>query len=99
MIPRNKRKFAESFLKGLTFYALFLWAYIVADMFVFPQYQYSGISRFIPIPQNLIAVIAFPKSFFAFVGWQYLRNNDSERNSGKQKLREDGHRSTAEITR
>lgn len=99
MILRNTRKLAESFLKGLTIYTLILWAYIVADMFVFPQYQYSPISRLIPIPQNLIGVIAFPTSFFAFVAWQYLRNTASASDSETPQLRNDGRRSTGEITR
>ncbi|HYB03681.1 MAG TPA: hypothetical protein VED17_04420, partial [Nitrososphaerales archaeon] len=43
------------------------------------QYQYAAISRLIPIPQNLIAVIAFPVSFFAFIGWEYLRTLNKDR--------------------
>jgi hypothetical protein len=76
MIDLEDRKFALSFLKGLWIYTLMLWIYNVADMFPFPQYQYAAISRLIPIPQNLIAVIALPVSFIAFIGWEYLRTLD-----------------------
>ena len=62
-----------SLLKGIWIYALILWGYIVVDMFVFPPYQYLGISKFIPIPENLLADIAFPTSFLSFVAWDYLK--------------------------
>ena len=65
-------------MKGVWIYTLLLWVYIVADMFVFPQYQFSGISRLIPVPQNLIGDMAFPISFFAFVLWEYLKKVDTD---------------------
>ncbi len=83
----SKKKLAVPLLKALWIYTLILWMYIVADMFVFPQYQYDPISRFVPIPQNLIAVTAFPVSFLAFAVWEYLRNlPDSTSNSNKSEL-------------
>jgi hypothetical protein len=85
MIMIENKKLVLSSLKGVWIYTLMLWIYIVADMFAFPEYQYSAISRFIPIPQNLIAVVAFPVSFLAFVAWEYLRNLDT--NSGKSLVR------------
>ena len=71
------------FLKGLWIYTLILWIYIVADMFMFPQYQLDAISRLIPIPQNLIAIVAFPLSFLAFVGWEYVRRLDRDVRASK----------------
>lgn len=71
------RKLAIAFFKGVWIYSLILWGYIVADLFAFPQYQYSAISRYISIPQNLIADIAFPVSFVSFVLWDYLRKTES----------------------
>ena len=65
--------FALSLLKGLWIDLLIMWLDIVADMFVFPQYQFGPISIYVPIPQDLIAVVAFPASFLAFVAWEYLR--------------------------
>jgi len=73
MIGISNKKLIAPFLKGIWIYTLILWVYIVADMFAFPQYQYGAISRLIPIPQNLIAIIAFPVSFLAFVGWEYFK--------------------------
>jgi hypothetical protein len=77
MLGVKLRQLGVPFAKGVWIYCLILWAYIVGDMFVFPQYQFSGISRLIPIPQNLIADLAFPLSFVAFVAWEYLRHQES----------------------
>src|SRR5579872_4007558 len=92
------RKLLVPFLKGLWIYSLILWVYIVADMFVFPQYQYSAISRLVPIPQNLIAVVVFPLSFLSFVFWEYTRKmNAGEKNSSE--IRNDVQRNVSEISR
>lgn len=78
---KDKNVLRLSFLKGVWIYCLILWGYIVADMFAFPQYQALGISKLIPIPQNLIADFAFPISFLSFVAWDYLRSIEKRKNS------------------
>jgi len=65
-------------LQGLWIYLLILWGYVVVDIFLFPQYQLLGISAFIPIPQNLLADVAFPLSFVFFVLWKYLGSKAKE---------------------
>jgi hypothetical protein len=94
----RNRKLAIPLLKGIWIYSLLLWGYIVADMFVFPQYQFSSISRLIPIPQNLIADVAFPISFLAFVLWEYLKKADSGE-SGRAQLNSESLRARNEIPR
>jgi hypothetical protein len=84
MMRIEMKGFVLPFLKGLWIYTLILWGYIVADMFVFPQYQFDAISRLVPIPQNLVAIIAFPISFLAFVGWEYARRLDREARKSKE---------------
>jgi hypothetical protein len=69
--PR-RTDFVLALLQGLWIYLLVLWVYIVIDMFLFPQYQFLGISAYIPVPQNIIADLAFPLSFVCFVLWKYL---------------------------
>jgi len=70
----NKSRFLVSLLKGVWIYSLIIWVYIVADMFLFPKYQFDPISRYVPIiPQDFIATIAVPISFISFVAWEYLR--------------------------
>jgi hypothetical protein len=73
--------FVLALLQGLWIYLLVLWGYIVIDTFVFPQYQFLGISEYIPIPQNVLADLAFPLSFVCFVLWRYL-----ERLAGEKRL-------------
>ena len=77
----NGKKLSLSLLKGSWIYFLILWVYIVADMFVFPQYQFGSISLYVQIPQDLIATIAFPASFITFVAWEYLRSHQLEMTS------------------
>ena len=100
MMEVRKKRLAIPFLKGIWIYTLILWIYIVGDMFAFPQYQYGAISRFVPIPQNLIAVIAFPVSFLTFVVWEYLRNlPDFTPNSVKSELESSSLRNKNKIVR
>lgn len=68
-----RRRFLLAFLLGAWIYGLILWVYVVVDSFIFPPYQYLAISKFIPIPQNVIADLAFPASFVCFVLWAYKR--------------------------
>jgi hypothetical protein len=98
LAEERTRKLALPFLKGVWIYCLILWSYIVADMFVFPQYQFGGISKLIPIPQNLIADIAFPISFVAFVLWEYLRKIDSSELANSDPTNE-GRRNASQISR
>lgn len=98
IIRSSIRKLVIPVTKGVWIYSFILWAYIVADMFVFPQYQFSGISRLIPVPQNLIADLAFPLSFISFVAWEYLRHNGSP-NSEVSSFKDEECRKFEEIIR
>jgi len=68
-----RRKKVSALLLGGWIYSLILWAYIVADSWLFPPYQYLPISNYIPIKENVIADLSFPLSFACFVLWAYLR--------------------------
>jgi len=74
----GRNRFVLPLLKGLWIYSLILWAYIAVDRFIFPQFQFDNLSLYVPIPEDLIAVIAFPVSFLAFVAWEYLRSHQSK---------------------
>ncbi|HUI01151.1 MAG TPA: hypothetical protein VLX56_05935 [Nitrososphaerales archaeon] len=71
MEPR-RRELVLAALQGLWIYLLILWGYIVADSWLFPQYQYMAISVYVPLRQNMLADIAFPLSLVCFVLWRYL---------------------------
>ncbi len=52
---------------------MLLWGWIGVNYYIFPQYQFGPLSVYVPIPQNLLAVGAFPTSLVCFVAWSYLR--------------------------
>jgi hypothetical protein len=72
-MDQDQKRLRSSILLGAWIYLLILWAYIVADSFIFPPYQYLPISNYIPIRENIIADLAFPLSFICFVLWKYLK--------------------------
>ena len=65
----------RSVLEGISIYSLLLWAYIVIVVIVRPRSQYFNLSIYVPVQQNILAVIAFAVSFLCFVGWQYLEKS------------------------
>lgn len=67
------RRFLTSLFMGMWLYSLMLWGWITANYYLLPVYQFSPLSVYVPIPQNLLADIAFPVSFVCFVIWNYLR--------------------------
>jgi hypothetical protein len=73
ILRTDNRSLAVAFFKGLWIYSLILWAFIVVFFFVYPADQLDQLSIYIRIPQNLLAVIAFPVSFVSFIIWEYLR--------------------------
>lgn len=77
MSYESRRRLRVAFLLGAWIYGLILWVYIVVDSFIFPAYQYLAISKFVPIPQNVIADLAFPLSFVCFVAWAYTKGEPS----------------------
>jgi len=72
----HAKQFRVSLLKGIWIYGLILWVYVAVDAFLFPEYQFLGISAWIPIPQNILADFAFPISFISFVWWEYLKKKE-----------------------
>jgi hypothetical protein len=69
------RRFTTSLFMGLWLYSLILWGWIALNYYLLPVYQYGPLSIYVPIPQNLVADIAFPVSFICFVVWIYLRKS------------------------
>jgi hypothetical protein len=67
------RSLAVVFFKALWIYSLILWGFIVLFFFVYPTDQYDQLSIYVPIPQNLLAILAFPVSFVSFIIWEYLK--------------------------
>lgn len=72
VIPKN---FLSSLFLGMWLYSLGLWGWIALNYYLLPAYQTGPLSIYIPIPQNLVADVAFPVSFICFVVWNYLRKH------------------------
>ena len=71
----NSRVILLSVLKGITIYALLLWAYVALSVIVHPQWQFVNLSIYVPVQQDILALVAFVVSFLCFVGWQYLKSS------------------------
>ena len=70
------RGIATIFFKALWIYSLILWGFIVVFFFAYPSQQYDQLSIYVPIPQNLLAIVAFPVSFVSFIVWEYLKEEE-----------------------
>jgi len=75
MGTNDRRRLISSILLGVWIYSLLLWGWIGLNYFLLPAYQTGWLSIYIPIPQNLVADIAFPLSFVCFVLWEYFRKS------------------------
>jgi len=62
-------------LKGVTIYSLLLWAYLSLSVIVHPQWQFFNLSIYIPIHEDVLALVSFAVSFVSFIGWQYLEKS------------------------
>jgi hypothetical protein len=66
-------KLIVSLLKGVWIYSLILWLYIVVDNLIYNfAHQYDPLSNYVPIPEDLLALLAFAASFLCYLGWDYL---------------------------
>jgi hypothetical protein len=73
---RYNRRLAKHFFMALWIYSLIVWGWIGVNYYVYPRYQLESISIYVPIPQDILADIAFPVSFISLVVWLYLREAD-----------------------
>jgi hypothetical protein len=53
-------------------FSLLAWGYVLADRWVNPQLQKMNLSWFVPIPQDLIGILAFVVGFVSFAVWGSL---------------------------
>jgi hypothetical protein len=71
----GRRRLVSSFLLGAWIYSLLVWGWIGLNLILNPRLQTARLTIYIPIPQNLIADIAFVFSFVCFVLWEYYRKS------------------------
>ncbi len=72
MQSMRAKRLAAAFFEGLWIYSLILWAWIAVNYYIYPEFQTGPLTLYLPVPQNLVATIAFPVSFVSFVIWRYL---------------------------
>ena len=75
MAGKARTRFLTSLFLGLWLYSLALWGWVAVNYYLLPQYQFSSLSIYVAIPNDLVAVVAFPLSFVFFVIWDYLRRS------------------------
>lgn len=66
-------KWLKAGLKATAIYAFAAWLYVVANIFVFPQWQLTNVSQYIPIPTNVFGISAFATSFMSFFLWEWSK--------------------------
>jgi hypothetical protein len=72
--PRSRSsKAILALLKTTWVYGLITWLYVVSNLYVFPEFQFVDLSRYVPVPTDLVGIVAFAASAASFAGWEYLR--------------------------
>jgi len=67
-------KFAlKGTLRAVWVFSLLAWGYTIIDRWVNPQLQKSDLSWFVPIPQDVLGIMAFVIGFVAFAIWGSLK--------------------------
>ena len=65
-----------SLFKALWIYFLIMWGYIAVTIWVYPSTQYLSLSEYVPIPQNLLAVVSFAASFAFYFLFTYFSRTE-----------------------
>ena len=48
-----------------------LWMFVVVvDVIIYPEWQFLAFSVYIPVPNNVVGLAAFPAAFVFFVLWK-----------------------------
>ncbi len=70
------RRMLVSLFKALWIYFLIMWGYIAVTIWVYPSTQYLSLSEYVPIPQNLLAVVSFAASFAFYFLFTYFSRTE-----------------------
>ena len=70
------RKIACAILKALTIWGFATWVYVVCSVLDPSTASYQGgpMSVYVPFDVNAVGVFAFVVSFFAFIGYEALKD-------------------------
>ena len=66
-------KLLSSLLETVWIYSLLVWGYVVASILdpITFAYQFGPFSRYVPIPTDLVGLIAFTASAVSFALWKW----------------------------
>lgn len=53
-------------------FSLLIWGYVVIDRWVNPQLQKTDLSPYVPVPQDLVGILAFVVAVVSFALWSSL---------------------------
>ncbi|MCL4406846.1 MAG: hypothetical protein M1573_02440 [Candidatus Parvarchaeota archaeon] len=71
-----RKKELRAIFEGLFIYLLLIWVYIGIENLLYPAaVANTNLSVYVPIPQNLLAVVSFVLSFVFFVLWKIYSDN------------------------
>lgn len=71
-----KKKELRAVFEALFIYFLLIWVYIGIENLLYPAaVANTNLSVYVPIPQNLLAVVSFILSFVFFVLWKIYSDN------------------------
>ena len=71
-----RKKELRAIFEGLFIYLLLIWVYIGIENLFYPAaVANTNLSVYVPIPQNLLAVVSFILSFVFFVLWKIYSDN------------------------
>ena len=71
-----RKKELRAIFEGLFIYLLLTWVYIGIENLLYPAaVANTNLSVYVPIPQNLLAVVSFVLSFVFFVLWKIYSDN------------------------
>ncbi len=71
-----RKKELRAIFEGLFIYLLLIWVYIGIENLLYPAaVANTNLSVYVPIPQNLLAVVSFILSFVFFVLWKIYSDN------------------------
>lgn len=55
-------------------FSLLIWGYVIVDRWVNPQLQKLNMSPYVPIPQDLVGILAFVVALVTFAFWSSMKD-------------------------
>jgi hypothetical protein len=63
------RVLTKGIMRAVWVFSLLAWGYVIIDRWVNPQLQKADLSPFVPVPQDVVGILAFVVGFASFAIW------------------------------